>query len=89
MKSTEFKLYTREEVAKHCSRDDAWVIIKDKRTGVREGAIPSKGHGDDAAVARGGLIMVSITRGALAEGGIPGPPIYMGQRHEPASGMHA
>ena len=39
VKSTEFKLYTREEVAKHCSRDDAWVIIKDKRTGVREGAI--------------------------------------------------
>jgi cytochrome b involved in lipid metabolism len=32
-KSREFKIYTREEVAKHCSRDDAWVIIKHKETG--------------------------------------------------------
>ncbi|GAX77909.1 hypothetical protein CEUSTIGMA_g5351.t1 [Chlamydomonas eustigma] len=32
-KSRVFKIYTREEVAKHCSRDDAWVIIKDKETG--------------------------------------------------------
>lgn len=29
----EFKIYTREEVAKHSSRHDAWVIIKHKASG--------------------------------------------------------
>ncbi len=29
----EFKVYTREEVAKHSSADDAWVIIRDKDSG--------------------------------------------------------
>lgn len=29
-KQREFNTYTREQVAEHASRDDAWVIIKDK-----------------------------------------------------------
>mmetsp|Transcript_8860 Transcript_8860/g.18931 ORF Transcript_8860/g.18931 Transcript_8860/m.18931 type:complete len:134 (+) Transcript_8860:52-453(+) len=28
----EFKTYTREEVAKHSTRDDAWIIVQHKRT---------------------------------------------------------
>ncbi|KAJ9522261.1 hypothetical protein QJQ45_008090 [Haematococcus lacustris] len=29
----EFKVYTREEVSQHNKRDDAWIIVKDKRSG--------------------------------------------------------
>uniref|UniRef100_A0A7S3VL22 Cytochrome b5 heme-binding domain-containing protein n=1 Tax=Dunaliella tertiolecta TaxID=3047 RepID=A0A7S3VL22_DUNTE len=32
----ELQVFTREEVAKHCTRDDAWIIVQDKQTGVHK-----------------------------------------------------
>ncbi|KAF5837033.1 cytochrome b5-like protein [Dunaliella salina] len=32
----ELQAFTREEVAKHCTRDDAWIIVQDKQTGVHK-----------------------------------------------------
>jgi hypothetical protein len=30
--AAEFKIYTREEVAAHCTKEDAWILIRDKRS---------------------------------------------------------
>ena len=32
-RATEFNKYTRADVARHCTRDDAWVIIQHKESG--------------------------------------------------------